>query len=143
MWDRHILNSVALNDLISDGLTVAEVTLIEPLLRRFSFLVEVVDELDLQGRVTVVRSRAEDHRVRYEVVTSRAVAPLARLVSWCRPLCTPGGQILALKGSAAQNEVDGMVRELDRQHLVAEVLTGRAHASADTATIIRVLTPSR
>ena len=39
------------------------------------------------------------------MVTCRAVAPLPRLVGWCLPLIAPGGQLLALKGSTAADEL--------------------------------------
>ena len=66
------------------------VTLVEPLLRRTTFLEEVVSALGLE-RVDVVRGRADSlhgHR-RFAVVTSRAVAPLDRLLRWSMPLVEP------------------------------------------------------
>ena len=158
IWDRHILNSAALNDLIPNASVVADVgsgaglpgipvailrpdlrmTLIEPLLRRATFLTECVDELSLGDRVTVVRARAEDHRERYEVVLSRAVAPLPRLVGWCWPLCQPVGTILALKGRSAAAEAAGAASTLDQLGLWAEVLSITAHAESESATVVRV-----
>jgi 16S rRNA (guanine527-N7)-methyltransferase len=83
-----------------------QVTLVEPLLRRATFLSEVVEALGL-ATVEVVRSRAEElhgHRT-FAVVTSRAVAPLERLLRWSVPLVAPGGAVVALKGSSARDEV--------------------------------------
>lgn len=77
LWERHILNSIALESLIPEGCRVADVgsgaglpgiplailrpdlemTLIEPMLRRSNFLTEALDELGLDDRVTVVRGR--------------------------------------------------------------------------------------
>lgn len=124
LWDRHIFNCVAAAPAVPTGATVADigsgaglpglvlalarpdlrVTLIEPLLRRTAFLDEVVQELSLP-HVTVVRARAEDVRDRFDVVTSRAVAPLAKLAAWSLPLCRPGGVMLALKGASAAAEL--------------------------------------
>ncbi|MDH6284768.1 16S rRNA (guanine(527)-N(7))-methyltransferase RsmG, partial [Prescottella agglutinans] len=85
------------------------VTLVEPLLRRTVFLQEVVDSLGLEN-VTVLRGRAEDSDVvkqagGADVVTSRAVAPLEKLVRWSLPLVRVGGRMLALKGSSAAEEI--------------------------------------
>ncbi|MGH3737309.1 MAG: 16S rRNA (guanine(527)-N(7))-methyltransferase RsmG [Micromonosporaceae bacterium] len=127
LWERHLLNSVALVELLDDGASVAdvgtgaglpgvvlgiarpdlEVVLVEPLLRRTTFLEEVVRELELD-RVTVLRGRAEEvaDQVRpADVVVSRAVAPLDRLAAWCLPLAAVGGRMLAMKGASAGDEL--------------------------------------
>lgn len=142
VWERHVLNSAAVAPFVPPEAGVADVgsgaglpgiplalarpdlrvTLVEPLLRRATFLAEVVDELGLGGRVSVVRDRAENHRERYDVVTCRAVAPLERLVRWTAPLFVPKGSLLALKGSSAADEVSAAAGVLRRRRLSAEVL---------------------
>ena len=158
VWDRHILNCAALSSLIAADRSVADVgsgaglpgiplallrsdlrvTLIEPLLRRFTFLAETVDQLGIADRVEVIRSRAEDHHQSYDVVVARAVAPLDRLIGWCDALRTKGGLILALKGESAAEEVAAAERQLDAAGLVAEVLSVRAHPDVDAATVVSV-----
>lgn len=135
LWDRHLLNCAVLGDLIPEGSSVADIgsgaglpgvvlaiarpdltiTLVEPLLRRTTFLSEVVADLGL-GRVEVVRGRAEAlHGSRvFDVVTSRALAPLPRLLDWSMPLVAPHGAVLALKGSAAEDEIAESAAELAR-----------------------------
>jgi 16S rRNA (guanine527-N7)-methyltransferase len=82
------------------------ITLVEPLLRRTTFLEEVVTDLEL-AHVEVVRGRAESlHGARtFDVVTSRAVAPLPRLLGWSMPLVAPTGSLVAMKGSSVREEV--------------------------------------
>ena len=129
LWERHILNSSALGELLAADDRVADigsgaglpgvplalarpdvrVTLIEPLLRRSEFLREVVTELGLE--VTVVRGRAEDPAVRrtvgvFDTVTSRAVASLDKLTRWSMPLLRVDGRMLALKGERAESEIE-------------------------------------
>ena len=82
-----------------------QVTLLEPLLRRATFLAEVVDSLGLNN-VAVERARAEEHHGTYDVVTARAVAPLRRLARVAVPLCRPGGSVLAMKGQRAASEIE-------------------------------------
>lgn len=158
LWERHILNSVALADLIPQGSRVVDVgsgaglpgiplailrpdlemTLLEPLLRRFGFLTHTVEDLGITHAVRVVRARAEQHRSSYDMVLARAVAPLDRLIAWCDPLRSPTGVILALKGRSAEDEVRG-ARALLRQHgLTASVLAVRASATSDPTTVVRV-----
>ena len=136
LWDRHLINSAALAPALAPAATVADVgsgaglpglvlaiarpdlhiTLIEPLLRRTIFLEEAVAALELD-RVTVVRARAEELHgtLSFDVVTSRAVAPLERLLRWCMPLAGPDGCVLALKGAAAAEEVQRVRPQLARR----------------------------
>lgn len=136
LWSRHILNSAVVGEAIPEGSTVADigsgaglpgiplaiarpdvsVTLIEPLLRRTTFLEEVVADLGL-GNVTVVRGRAEEKAVKkavgtFDIVTSRAVAPLGRLAGWSLPLVKPGGLMVALKGASAPEEIARDAKEI-------------------------------
>jgi 16S rRNA (guanine527-N7)-methyltransferase len=158
IWNRHILNCAALGSLITANSSVADVgsgaglpgiplalsrpdlrvTLIEPLLRRFTFLTETVTQLGIADRVQVVRSRAEDHHQTYDFVVARALAPLDRLIGWCNPLRADGGIILALKGKSAPAEVAAAKPQLRAARLKADVLTVRAHPEVESATVVRL-----
>ncbi|MES8101330.1 16S rRNA (guanine(527)-N(7))-methyltransferase RsmG [Cutibacterium acnes] len=158
LWERHILNSIALESLIPEGCRVADVgsgaglpgiplailrpdlemTLIEPMLRRSNFLTEALDELGLDDRVTVVRSRAEDADLHVDVVVSRAVAKLATLINWTADLIVESGSLLALKGQSADDEVVKAKKELSKRRLSAEVLLIRADPAADVTRAVRV-----
>lgn len=130
LWDRHVLNCAVVVDpaleLVPEGSRVADVgsgaglpgvvwalarpdlrlVLVEPLLRRVDFLGQAVNALGLSDRVVVRRSRAEDLAGGFaDVVTARAVAPLDRLAGWTLPLVRVGGDLLALKGDAADAEL--------------------------------------
>jgi 16S rRNA (guanine527-N7)-methyltransferase len=126
LWDRHILNCAVVTDAVREGASVADigsgaglpglvmairrpdldVTLVEPLLRRTTFLTEAVAALGLPN-VQVRRARAEEVHgtALFDVVTSRAVAPLERLSRWSLPLVRSGGLFLAMKGSSAEQEI--------------------------------------
>lgn len=144
LWDRHILNCAVIGDLMAEGVRVVDIgsgaglpgiplaiarpdlriTLVEPLLRRTVFLAEFVQSVGLDN-ITVVRGRAEQPGVKKEaggadVVTSRAVAPLAKLAGWSMPLVRDHGRMLALKGISAAEEL-----ERDRDELTK---AGAGHA---------------
>ncbi|MEU8895230.1 16S rRNA (guanine(527)-N(7))-methyltransferase RsmG [Nocardia sp. NPDC048505] len=137
LWDRHILNCAVLGELIPEGATVVDIgsgaglpgiplgiarpdlhiTLVEPLLRRTIFLSEFIESAGLD--ITVVRGRAEQSGVMKEaggadVVTSRAVAPLAKLAQWSLPLLRDHGRMLALKGVSAVEELERDAEALTR-----------------------------
>lgn len=129
IWDRHLLNSAVLAELVPaeaglvdvgsgaglPGLPLAlaradlRVVLLEPMLRRTTFLAEIVERLELSSRVTVLRGRAPeaapDLPFASDCVVARAVAPLERLVSWTMPLVPRDGVLLALRGRSAEDEV--------------------------------------
>ena len=95
-------------------------------------------EDELSDQVTVVRGRAEDHKVRYDVVVSRALAPLPRLLTWCEPLRRDDGSIVAIKGRSAADELADAHKDLARRGLAGEVLTVRAHPSAEPTSVVRI-----
>lgn len=115
-----------------------KVTLLESLLRRVSFLELAVAELELGARVTVVRGRAEEHAGRYEVVTCRAVAPLPRLISWCRRLIAPQGRLLALKGASAADELAEAAAAVGRARLKGTVHEVPVPGTADSTWVIEL-----
>ena len=114
------------------------VDLVEPLLRRSSFLTHTVDDLGITSRVNVRRTRAEDVAQRYDVVLSRALAPLDRLIRWCLPLMETTGQLLAIKGASASDEVARHARLITNSGLQAEVLTVASDARIDPTTVVRL-----
>ena len=162
-WRTHVLNSVAVASLIPAEASVVDVgsgaglpgiplaiarpdlsvVLLESLLRRVTFLAEVVAELGLGDRVRVVRGRAEECTEHFDVVTARAVAPLGRLVGWADHLFLPSGQLLALKGSSADKEVAEAQAVLRKRRLVADVQAVRAAASLEETFVVRVRSVSR
>jgi len=134
LWSRHLANCAVLEELVPHGVVVADVgsgaglpglplalvrpdlrvVLVEPLLRRATFLGEAVTALGLDDRVEVVRGRAEEQALSVDVVTARAVAPLDKLAGWTLPLARVGGTLLALKGEGAADEVAASARALER-----------------------------
>ena len=163
LWERHILNSVVLEPFIPVNASVVDVgsgaglpgiplaiarpdlmvVLVESLLRRSVFLSEVVAELGLSDRVEVVRSRSEDFRGSFDVVVARAVAPLTRLIGWTKHLFLPDGQLLALKGASAADEVEAAAGLLGELGLVADVHPVRAAANLEETFVVRVRSVSR
>ena len=166
LWDRHVLNCAVVADpdlgLIPAGALVADVgsgaglpglvwaltrpdismVLIEPLLRRTTFLTESVVALGLTDRVTVLRARAEKVATNPEwagvdVVTARAVAPMERLLGWTIPLLKPQGRLVAMKGASAQSELESAQGVLQEYGITsAEVVTCGAGVVEQVTTVV-------
>lgn len=159
LWDRHLVNCGLLAFLVPVDARVADVgsgaglpglvlaivrpdlrvTLVEPMARRVTFLQEARERLGLET-VDVVRERAEQWSdpPRFEVVTSRAVAALPKLLTWSMPLLSETGVLLAMKGSSAAAEIAEAAGELRRWGASAEVLT-RAVPGSSVTTVVRVV----
>lgn len=161
LWDRHLLNCAVVADLLPErgelvdigsgaglpGVVLAmlrpgmHVILLEPLLRRSVFLSECVTRLDLPN-ATVIRARAEDMAgdIKADVATARAVAPLDRLAGWAAGLLRPGGQILAIKGQAAGEELAAARPVLSRLGTrSAEVMMAGQGRVVSATTVVRVV----
>ncbi|MDR6638642.1 16S rRNA (guanine(527)-N(7))-methyltransferase RsmG [Paenarthrobacter nitroguajacolicus] len=127
LWSRHVLNcaviesAIAMDSHVADvgsgaglpGLCLAiarpdlELTLIEPLERRVIWLQEIVDDLGLDN-VTIMRTRAElaVGLVDADVVTARAVSALSNLAGLTIPLLNGRGEVVAIKGRSAGEEIE-------------------------------------
>jgi 16S rRNA (guanine527-N7)-methyltransferase len=162
LWDRHLLNCAVVSELLPErgvlvdigsgaglpGVVLAmlrpslRVILLEPLLRRSVFLEECVAELALSN-ATVLRARAEDKaaaHIEADIATARAVAPLDRLAGWAVRLLRPGGQLLAIKGQSADEEITAAQPVLSRLGVrSAEVLQAGHGRVVMATTVVRVV----
>jgi 16S rRNA (guanine527-N7)-methyltransferase len=162
LWDRHLLNCAVVSELLPErgllvdigsgaglpGVVLAmlrpslEVILLEPLLRRSVFLEECVADLGLSN-ATVLRARAEEKAtadIRADVATARAVAPLDRLAGWAAGLLRPGGELLAIKGQSAEEEIAAARPVLSRLGVRSAEVLQAGHGRVVTATtVVRVV----
>ena len=161
LWSRHVLNCAVVEELIATGARVADVgsgaglpglclalarpdlqiTLIEPLERRVQWLDEVVADLGLTN-VRVLRARAEQARDEVgevDVVTARAVSALVGLVDITMPLLRGTGELLALKGRSAADEVRKAQKKLNRLGARStEIVPAGADLLEEPTTVVRV-----
>ena len=161
LWERHLLNcavihpAIAEDDMVIDvgsgaglpGLALAiarpdlDLHLVEPMLRRTTWLSRAVDELGLTN-VTVHRGRAEQFwgTLQAPVVTARAVARLSELATWWLPLLRPGGALLAIRGSSVAEEVEADRAVLRRLGAIDEVIEKFGSGIVDQeTTVLRVV----
>ena len=163
IWERHLLNCGAVARLVPakcslvdlgsgaglPGIVLAmllpgvRVTLLEPLARRVEFLEQSVADLQL-ANVDVVRGRAEDlaGHLAGDIVTARAVAPLAKLAGLSLGVARPGGRVLAIKGSTAEAELAKARPVLARLGVTdARVVQAASAAGRVSATVVSFTVP--
>jgi 16S rRNA (guanine527-N7)-methyltransferase len=89
----------------------ARLSLLEARKKKTIFLEKVTEEINFQ-RVKILNGRAEtfgkcaDHRERYDIAISRAVAHLNILSEYCLPLVRVGGLFVAQKGRSYKKETE-------------------------------------
>lgn len=133
VWLRHILHSITplMMNLFPDSGTVLDLgtggglpgiplkiarpkldmTLLDSIAKKVNTVSMLASHITKHG-LRAIRNRAEElpqekeHVRAYDVVVSRATAPLVDLMTWSEPLLKEGGQIVALKGGALTNEVE-------------------------------------
>ena len=124
IWERHILNSLFVCQLLPQGVSLFDigsgaglpgivialarpdlkVTLIEPLERRVEFLKEATEGTEIQ----VIRGRAQDVKKSADYVTARAVAALDKLKKMSWHMLKMNGSLLAMKGESAAREMEAV-----------------------------------
>ncbi|ATC33613.1 16S rRNA (guanine(527)-N(7))-methyltransferase RsmG [Caulobacter vibrioides] len=125
-WTRHVLDSAQLIPLAPDATTWADlgagaglpgvvlaillkgragakVHLVESMAKRCRFLEVVAKDLDLP--VQIHNARAEDLKLKVEVVTARACAPMTKLLGFAEPYLHKGALGLFLKGQDVEAEL--------------------------------------
>ena len=161
IWDRHVINSALLAELVPAGSKVADIgsgaglpgipmaiakpdahfTLIEPMERRSGWLQQVVKDLGIKN-VEVLRARAEDvQRTDFDIATARAVAALDKLLKLLTPLIrgSEGKTVLAMKGSRAPEEILDAKKRLELLGFdVPEIITLGEGRAPETATVVRI-----
>lgn len=132
---KHFLDSVYGAKYLKNGATVADIgagagfpsiplkivredlkiDMYDSLNKRITFVEEVINTLGLKN-ITATHSRIEDltkKREYYDYVVARAVAPLPTLLEYAIPLIKVGGQLIAYKGSNADEELAESMRALN------------------------------
>lgn len=161
LWERHILNCAVAQDSFPHGAAVVDVGsgaglpglalaiarpdlelhLVEPMLRRTTWLSDTIAELGLDN-CTVHRGRAEefDGVLRLPWATARAVARIDKLARWTFPLLTEGGTLVALKGSSAQAELDAATPVLRRLGMTGATVRQHGADLLEVATLTLEIT---
>lgn len=161
LWDRHILNCAVAHEAFPQGATLIDVGsgaglpglalavarpdlqvhLVEPMLRRTTWLGETVAELGLDN-CTVHRGRAEEFHGELSApyATARAVARIDKLARWTFPLLEQGGVLVALKGERAAQELAAERAVLERMGMVDAAIRTYGSGLLEVPTVTLELT---
>ena len=85
-----------------------KITLIDSLQKRVNYLNTIIKELELNN-IEAIHTRGEDFKGKYDVVTSRAVANVEKLMDYTMHLVSKKGIFVAMKAKI-ENELTEKVR---------------------------------
>ena len=123
----------------------AEVTLLDSLGKRMAWLETVLPQLGVAA--TCITARAEeavaDRREQYDIATSRAVARLNILLELTAPYVKVGGYVLAMKGTAAHEELEEAKTAIKKLGLKLEkVAEFPVDGTAHTVIVLKKIAPT-
>lgn len=125
----HIMDSAVVSPLLGDARVIADVgtgagfpglvlsilnpdkefTLVDSIAKKLAFVTTAATQLNL-ANVKIVQARVEqlESEEGFEVIVSRAFAPLQRMVNWCLPLLKPEGRFIAMKAHLTEEELSAV-----------------------------------
>lgn len=122
-----------------------DLTLLDSLGKRMVWLEGCLADLGVQAQCITARAEeaVQTRRECYDMATSRAVARLNILLELCAPYVKVGGKVLAMKGTAAQEELAEAKNAIARLGLKLErVVEFPVDGTAHTVIVLRKVSPT-
>ena len=99
-----------------------KVTLIDSLLKRVNYLNEVIKTLNLK-EIEAIHARGEDYKGQFDVVTSRAVANIEKLVDYTMHLVSKDGVFVAMKGNIEEELSSEVKTRLEKKYEIKQMIS--------------------
>ena len=96
-----------------------KITLIDSLQKRVNYLNEIIKELELDN-IEAIHTRGENYQGEFEVVTSRAVANIEKLVNYTMHLVSKNGVFIAMKGNLEKEFNEQIRKKIERKYIIAK-----------------------
>ena len=122
-----------------------QLTLLDSLGKRMNWLETVLPTLGVEAECVTARAEeaVETRRETYDYATSRAVARLNILLELTAPYVKVGGKVLAMKGTAAQEELQEAKNAISKLGLKLEqVVEFPVDGTAHTVIVLKKITPT-
>lgn len=98
-----------------------KITLIDSLQKRINYLNEIIKELNLKD-IEAIHTRGEDFKGKYEVVTSRAVANIEKLLNFTMHLVDENGIFIAMKGNVEEELNDKVRTIIEKKYKITDII---------------------
>ena len=96
------------------------ITLIDSLQKRVNYLNEIIKELELDN-IEAIHTRGEDFKGQYDVVTSRAVANIEKLLNYTMHLVSKNGVLVAMKGNIEEELTKEVQNKINKKYIISNI----------------------
>ena len=130
---------------VAIGSENTRVTLLDSLGKRVKWLQKILPTLGIRADCVTARAEeaAPNYRESFDYATSRAVARLNILLELTAPFVKVGGAVLAMKGSAAREELDEAKSAVKRLGLqVEKILDFTVDGATHSVIVLRKIAPT-
>ncbi len=97
-----------------------KVTLVDSLLKRVNYLNEIIKDLELTD-IEAIHVRGEDFKGNFDVVTSRAVANIEKLLDYTMHLVNKNGVFIAMKGNIDNELTEDIKRKIEKKYIIERI----------------------
>ena len=97
-----------------------KITLIDSLQKRVNYLNEIIKDLGLDN-IEAIHVRGEDYKGQYDVVTSRAVANIEKLLGYTMHLVSPTGIFIAMKGDIEKELTPDVKKKIEKKYKIEKI----------------------
>ena len=97
-----------------------KITLIDSLQKRVNYLNEIIKDLGLDN-IEAIHVRGEDYKGQYDVVTSRAVANIEKLLGYTMHLVSPTGIFVAMKGYIEKELTLDVKKKIEKKYKIEKI----------------------
>ena len=97
-----------------------KITLIDSLKKRVNYLNEIIKDLGIDN-IEAIHVRGEDYKGQYDVVTSRAVANIEKLLGYTMHLVSPTGIFIAMKGDIEKELTPDVKQKIEKKYKIEKI----------------------
>lgn len=97
-----------------------KITLIDSLQKRVNYINEIIKDLGLDN-IEAIHVRGEDYKGQYDVVTSRAVANIEKLLGYTMHLVSPTGIFVAMKGDIEKELTLDVKKKIEKKYKIEKI----------------------
>ena len=98
-----------------------DIVLVDAREKKLKFLDEVIKKLDLKN-IETKHIRAEEYTDKFDIVTSRAVANIEKLMDYTMHLVKKNGKLIAMKGDISQELTDDVEKRISKKYQIEEII---------------------